>query len=142
MRTHGCALVQYDRGPEKRRLGRTQAQRATCEDASSVFQVEDRGLRGHSPALVSTFRLQDSFSPPSAFLGPHPWHREVPRLGVESELSPLAYTTTTAMWVPSRVCALHHSLWQRRILNPQSEAGDRTCNLMVPSRIHQPWPGV
>ena len=24
---------------------------------------------------------------------PHPWHMEVPRLGVESELQPLAYTT-------------------------------------------------
>ena len=31
------------------------------------------------------------------FLGPLPWHMEVPRLGVESELQPLAYTTATAM---------------------------------------------
>ena len=30
-----------------------------------------------------------------AFLGPHPWHAEVPRLGVESELELPAYTTTT-----------------------------------------------
>ena len=29
------------------------------------------------------------------FLGPHPWHMKVPRLGAESELS--AYTTATAM---------------------------------------------
>ena len=36
---------------------------------------------------------------------------------------------------PSCVCDLHHSLWQRRILNPQSEASDGTHNLMVPSRI-------
>ena len=31
------------------------------------------------------------------FLGPHPRHMEVPRLGVESELQLLAYTTATAM---------------------------------------------
>ena len=34
------------------------------------------------------------------FSGPHPWHMEVPRLGVESELQLLAYTTATAMPVP------------------------------------------
>ena len=33
------------------------------------------------------------------------------------------------------VCDPHHSSQQRRILNPLSTAGDRTCNLMVPSRI-------
>ena len=31
------------------------------------------------------------------FLGPLPRHTEVPRLGVKSELQPLAYTTATAM---------------------------------------------
>ena len=30
------------------------------------------------------------------FLGPHPWHMEVPRLGVELELQLLAYNTATA----------------------------------------------
>ena len=30
---------------------------------------------------------------------------------------------------------LHHSSWQSQILNPLSKAWDRTCNLMVPSRI-------
>ena len=30
------------------------------------------------------------------FLGPHPQHMEVPRLGVESELQLLARTTATA----------------------------------------------
>ena len=32
------------------------------------------------------------------FLGPHPWHMEVPRLGVKSELEPPTYTTATATW--------------------------------------------
>ena len=46
------------------------------------------------------------------FLGPHLWHVEVPRLGVELELQLLATatatTTTTAMWDPSRGCDLYH----------------------------------
>ena len=37
------------------------------------------------------------------FLGPHTQHMEVPRLGVESELHPLAYATATAMRNPSWV---------------------------------------
>ena len=43
------------------------------------------------------------------FLGPHPQHMEVPRLGVESELQLPAYTTVTATQDPSCVCDLHHS---------------------------------
>ena len=35
--------------------------------------------------------------------GLHPWHMEVPRLGVKLELQPLAYTTATTTWDPSRV---------------------------------------
>ena len=55
---------------------------------------------------------------------------EVPRLGVESELWMLAYTTAIATQDPSCVCNQHHSSRQRRILNPLSEARDRTCILM------------
>ena len=69
------------------------------------------------------------------FLGPHPWHMEVPRLGVESELLLLAYTTATATQDPSHICDPHHSSQQRWILNPLSEARNRACNLMVPSWI-------
>ena len=39
----------------------------------------------------------------------------------------------TATWDPSLVCDLYHSSWQRWILNPLSEARDRTRNLMVPA---------
>jgi len=70
------------------------------------------------------------------FLGPHPRHMEVPRLGVELELLLPAYARATAMPDPSCVCNLHHSSWQRQILNPLSEARDQTRNPMVPSRIH------
>ena len=51
------------------------------------------------------------------FLGPHPWHMEVPRLGVESELQLLAYTTC-------------------RILNSLSKVRDQTHILMNASRVH------
>ena len=56
--------------------------------------------------------------------------------GPQARGSNLAYTTATAMPKPSLNCNLHHSSGQRRVLNPLSEARDRTHNLMVPSRIH------
>ena len=43
------------------------------------------------------------------FLGPHPRHMEVPRLGVQSELQLPAYTPATATGDPSHICDLHHS---------------------------------
>ena len=49
---------------------------------------------------------------------------EVPRLGVESELSPLAYATATAMPDPSLACNPHHSSRQSWILNPLSHNGN------------------
>ena len=64
-----------------------------------------------------------------------PWHMEVPRLGVELELQPPALTRATATQDPSRICDLHHSSRQCRILNPLSKARDQTRNLMVPSQI-------
>ena len=38
------------------------------------------------------------------FLGPHLWHMEVPRLGLESELQLPAYTTATATRDLSHIC--------------------------------------
>ena len=66
------------------------------------------------------------------FLGPHLWHIEVPRLGGKSELQ-LPATATQNL---NLVSTLNHSSQQHQILNPLSEARDRTCNLMVPSWIH------
>ena len=37
--------------------------------------------------------------------------------------------TATATPDLTRISDLHHSLWQHRILNPLSEASDRTCVL-------------
>jgi len=58
------------------------------------------------------------------FLGPLPRHMEVPRLGVQSELQSPAYARATATQDPSRVCNLHHSSRQRRIVNPLSKGRD------------------
>ena len=58
------------------------------------------------------------------FLGLHPWHMEVLRLGI-----------ATATQDPSHVCDLYHSSRQCWIINPLSEARDWTRNLTVPSQI-------
>ena len=51
---------------------------------------------------------------------------EVPRLEVNLELQPLAKATAIAMWDPSHICDIHHSSQQHQILNPLSEARDRS----------------
>ena len=45
----------------------------------------------------------------------------------------------TTIWDPSRICYLHHSSWQRWILNPLSKARDWTHVLMDTSWIHYHW---
>ena len=56
------------------------------------------------------------------FLGPYPWHMDIPRLGVKLELQLLA----TAMQDLSCVCDLHHSSWQCWVLNALNKARDQT----------------
>ena len=52
----------------------------------------------------------------SFFLGPHPRHMEVSRLGVKLELLLPAYTTATAMPDPSCIYDLHSSqLWKMEL---------------------------
>ena len=58
-------------------------------------------------------------------------HKEVPRLGVQSELQLPAYATATATRDLSCICDLHHRSWQGCILNPLKDASGRTCILMV-----------
>ena len=60
-----------------------------------------------------------------SFLGPHP------RLGVESELWPLAYTIAKATWDLSHIFNLHHSSQECWILNPLSKARDQTSWILV-----------
>ena len=68
--------------------------------------------------------------------GAHPWHMEVPRLGVESELQLPAYATTTATQDPSHVCDLHHSSQKCRVLNPLIKARYQTHILMDTGQVH------
>ena len=58
------------------------------------------------------------------------------KLGVELKLQLPAYTTAIATSDPSHVCNLHHSSRQCQILNPLSEAQDRTHVLTDASRFH------
>ena len=69
------------------------------------------------------------------FLGPLLRHMEVRRLGVGSELYPLAYATAIPVPNLSSLCDLHHSSQQRQILNRLSKARDQTCILMDASHI-------
>ena len=69
------------------------------------------------------------------FLGPHPWHMEVPRLGVKSELLLPTYSTATAMSDLSGTHTVAHSN-SRLVPDPMSEARDQTCILMDTSPIH------
>ena len=62
-------------------------------------------------------------------------HMEVPRLGVELELQLLVYTTATAIADLNHICDLHRSSQQCWILNPLSEARDRTHIVTDPSRV-------
>ena len=71
------------------------------------------------------------------FLGPHPWHLEVPRLRVELELQ--LVTCATTKLDPSCVCNLHHSSGPHWILNPLSGAIDQTHVLMDTTQVHYHW---
>ena len=52
-----------------------------------------------------------------------------PKLEVESELQLQACATATATPDLNHIWDLHHSILQHQILNPLSEARDRTCIL-------------
>ena len=84
----------------------------------------------------STFVTPSTWAIPSVLfyfflLEPHLQHREVPRLGVGSELQPPAYATPTAAPNLSHSFNLHESSRQRWILNPRSEARDQTHHILV-----------
>ena len=102
------------------------------------FTLNNNTLRHYlnAPRMVTVKPFFFFF--PFFLLWLHPWHMEDPRLGVETELQLPAYTTATAMPGLSLVCGLHHSSWQCRILNPLSQARDRTHILVDTSRILNP----
>ena len=69
------------------------------------------------------------------FLGPYPWHVEVRRLVVKSELKLSAYSTAVATQELSHICNLHHSSRQRQIPDTLIETRDQTRILMYTSCI-------
>ena len=83
-------------------------------------------------APVSTISKNKFFC---LFLGLQVQHMEVSRLGVKSELQLPAYTTATATLDLSRLCDLHCSSQQCRILNPLNEARDQTLVFMDTSQL-------
>ena len=90
-----------------------------------------KACNSNDPLLILQFALQSLFLfVLFCFIGPHLWHMEVPRPGVKTELQLPAYPTATATSDLSQVCDLHHSSWQRQILNPLSKARGQTRILM------------
>ena len=75
------------------------------------------------------------------FLVLHPWHMEVPRLRVTSEL--LLPATATATWDPSHFCDLHHSSRQHlnkaRIKPASSWILGRFITAEPQWELQQPW---
>ena len=69
------------------------------------------------------------------FLGPHSWHMEVLKLGVESKLQLPAYTTAAATPDPSHICDLYCSSQQCQILNPLRKARGHTRNSWIQVRF-------
>ena len=51
----------------------------------------------------------------------------------------LAYSTALGTQDLSHICDLHHSSWKCWILNPRSEARDRTHILIDTSQVQFPW---
>ena len=86
-----------------------------------------------SPESESSFFFFFFFSFFLVFLGPHPWHMEVLRLGNCMQLLATPQPQQHGM---SRICELDHSSWQHRTFNPLSEGSNRTCILMDSSRVH------
>ena len=106
-----------------------------CHRFKEKTHTPSPGLRKHLFFSFS-FSLSLSFFFFLVFLGPQPRHVEGPRLGVQSELQLLAYTTAAATQDPNCVCDLRHSSRQRPIPHSLREARDGTHILMDASQIH------
>ena len=124
----------------------------TCFSSSEAFQIHlsqwcnnylSNEYMIFSPAITPRLYLPHSLYRCSCqgfiylFIGLHPWHMEVPRVGAESELQLQAYTRATPPDL-SHISHLSCSLWQHQILNPLSEARDQTRIFMDTSWVLNP----
>ena len=89
----GTALSEYMwHVPEKHKLAKLIKEVEKLRDTVAIKEMKQlikTFPRGKSKQLLSWCFFA------FVFLRPHPWHMEVPRLGVESELQPLACATAT-----------------------------------------------
>ena len=99
--------------------------RPQAEGTSKGLQKGSCPALSFPPSMALSSPFLFSFLSFFGFLGLHLWQRmNIPRLGVELELQPPAYTTATATAtpLPSHICNLHYGSQQCWILNPLSEA--------------------
>ena len=93
-----------------------------CQSREGMHGYGDAGRSGKVSTIHDKGKMDFFF----VFLRPHPWHREVPRLGVQLELQLPAYTTATATGDPSHICNLHNgnarclTHWTRPGMEPTS----------------------
>ena len=74
------------------------------------------------------------------FLGLHPWHMEVLRLGVKLELQLPAYTTATAMQDPSCIFDLHTAHGNAGSLTHRARPGIESASSWILVRFSTPEP--
>ena len=82
-----------------------------------IQKVKMKGYTS-APSALSPDNHRENFFFFLVFLGLHPQHMEIPRLGVKPELQLLAYATVIAMQDLSHIYDLYHSSWQCWILSP------------------------
>ena len=75
----------------------------------------------------------------SFLLEPHPWHMDVPMLEVKSELQLRPMPKPQQCRIRATSATLHHSSWQRWILNLLSKARVWTHILIDPSWFVNHW---
>ena len=109
---------------------------------SQPDQTQNVHSRAHMLCVFLKEIMKETFlsSPAPSFfffLGPHPWHMEVPRLEVKSELQLPGNATATVTWDQSCVCNLTTAHGNAGYPTPWalSKARDRTHVLMDTSWI-------
>ena len=138
----GVTITLFHRNWDSERLSKQQSQNVNAEVYSKALYVcvflNFSCLKNFSALYLVIFFVSKLF----VFWGGrgHTWGVwKFPGYGLNWSYSCWAYTTATATQDRSHVCDLHHSSWQRQILNPLSEARDQTQVLMDTSWVRYRW---